>query len=474
MSLNSFFGLSARRPLFGSDQAVAGRVSQRLGSARAQVSRAICASALALLASAASPIPALAAATADAPRLAGHELRFDAAGNLLPWIDWNTALDREMRFYETAPLDHGYPVFVTTTFLDGNWKPTERDDTIPATQNAAGILSYLKFYALRGKHNPRTLAIARAMGDYLIEQDLTPASGPYPRFPHSTGRRQHFPQPADSGSQNDRPYEIQPDKGALAGYALLRLYDATGEKKYLDMSRHIADVLAKNQIDGDATHSPWPFRVDTRNGEARGPVSGNLVFALRLYDELVARGDIQFKPKRDALWRWIKQTQIPSAAGNGALFAQFFEDHDNPANRTAWAPLSLARYLLEKRSALDPDWRADAKTLIDFVRRDMTHVEFGVRVCHEQDEDHDAWGGVNSTYGAVLAMYAKATGSSELAREARAALNFAAYAIDEQGRARDLPTHAELGGWQEDAHTDVIHNFVDAIEAYPDWAASMR
>jgi hypothetical protein len=32
-------------------------------------------------------------------------------------------------------------------------------------------------------------------------------------------------------------------------------------------------------------------------------------------------------------------------------------------------------------------------------------------------------------------------------------------------------TNPSPGGWQEDAHTDVIHNFVDAIVAYPDWAA---
>ena len=26
-----------------------------------------------------------------------------------------------------------------------------------------------------------------------------------------------------------------------------------------------------------------------------------------------------------------------------------------------------------------------------------------------------------------------------------------------------------IGGWQEDAHTDVVHNFVDAMDAYPAW-----
>jgi len=198
-------------------------------------------------------------------------------------------------------------------------------------------------------------------------------------------------------------------------------------------------------------------------------VSGDLVYILRLYDELLAHGYREFSSPRAKLWGWIKRVQIPSAGGDGKLFAQFFEDHDNPANRTAWAPLNLARYLIEKREALDPGWRDDAGLLIRFVRANFTHVEFGVTVCHEQDEDHDAWGGVNSTYGAVLAMYAKATDNAALASEAREALNFTEYSIDEQGRPRDLAKNPSPGGWQEDAHTDVIHNFVDALNAFPEW-----
>jgi hypothetical protein len=100
----------------------------------------------------------------------------------------------------------------------------------------------------------------------------------------------------------------------------------------------------------------------------------------------------------------------------------------------------------------------------------FTHREFGIVVCHEQDEDKQAWGGVVSTYGAVLAAYAKAVGAADLASEARQALNFAMYCIDAEGRPRDLFSNPEPGGWQEDAHTDVIHNFVDAIEAFPEWA----
>jgi hypothetical protein len=415
--------------------------------------------------SASSPLP---------PTLAGHPVSVDAAGHLLPWTSWTQALDREMNFYQQCPFDHGYPRFVHATFLDSDWNPfPDRTDTIPATQNGMGILSYLKFYELRGR-DPRFLNTACRMGDYLSNETLTPSTGKYPAFTRSTGKREQFPLPEDSGSQGDRPYEIEPDKGGIAGYALMLLFEASGVSGYLAQGLQNARVLAANQKDGDEFHSPWPFRADFRSGEGRGPVSGNMTYVLRLYDALLARGYVEFSAPRESLWKWIKERQIPSAAAAGTLFAQFFEDHETPTNRSAWAPLNLARYLLEKRELLDPDWRADAGALIDFVRKNFTHVEVGVTVCHEQDEDGEAWGGINSTYGAVLAMYARATGSAELAQDARQALNFTLYAIDDQGRPRDLCKNDIPGGWQEDAHTDVIHNYVDALRAFPAWGETAQ
>jgi hypothetical protein len=40
------------------------------------------------------------------------------------------------------------------------------------------------------------------------------------------------------------------------------------------------------------------------------------------------------------------------------------------------------------------------------------------------------------------------------------------------GRPRDLHQSAAPGGWQEDAHTDVIHNYMDALRAFPEWGES--
>ena len=405
----------------------------------------------------------------SAPVIAGHLLAFDTGGHLLPWTSWRRALDLEMDYYRTCPLDHGYPRFASETFLDGAWTPSSaRDDIIPATQNGLGIISYLK-YAAWAKAD-WALDTAALLGEYLINETLTPAAGAYPSFTRSTGRRGRFPQSDDAGSQSDRPYEIEPDKGGIAGVALARLGKALGQERYFRQALANARSLVANQRSGDERHSPWPFRADHRNGAARGPVAGNMSYIMRLFDELIEQGYAEFEAPRAALWHWIVTFQIPSASAGGALFAQFFEDHDTPTNRSAWAPLNLARYLMERAGALDADWLKHAGRLIDFTRDNFTHQEFGVRVCHEQDEDHQAWGGINSTYGAVLALYARATGDAQIALEAQDALNYTLHLIDDQGRPRDVAGNPSPGGWQEDAHTDVVHNVVDALVAFPEWA----
>src|SRR5580693_5686756 len=134
------------------------------------------------------------AAATPPPLFAGHAVRVDARGHLLPWTGWRAALDLEMNFYQQCPSDHGYPRFVLTTFLDGDWIPiADRTDTIPATQNGMGILSYLNFHEWRARHDAGILRTARAMGDYLVNETLTPASGHYPAFTRSTGKRDQFP-----------------------------------------------------------------------------------------------------------------------------------------------------------------------------------------------------------------------------------------------------------------------------------------
>jgi len=370
-------------------------------------------------------------------------------------------------------MDHGYPQFVTVTFMDGNYQPVKRrPDMIPAMQHAVGILSYLKYDAWtrrRGTPKPWALGFARAQGDYLCREALTPDQGVYAQFPRSTGKVGNFPQPEDAGCQADRPHEIEPDKGGLAAYALVELYAATNEPTYLKIALRTARTLVATMKVGDAAQSPWPFRADYRTGEGRGDVSANMSFILRLWDRLRDLGYSEFAEPAKVLWTWIKQYQIPSAAKDGKLWVQFHEDYDLAGNRNSWSASNLARYILEKREALDPDWKEDAGILVRFVGDNFMSIRFGVPVCGEQDDDKDPWGGSLTNYAAMLALYSKAVDSRAYRSLARQAFNFALYAIDNDGCPGQTALRKTRGGWQEDAHTDVIHNFMDAIATYPEW-----
>jgi len=399
--------------------------------------------------------------------IGNHPAVYDEKGMLLPWTGWQHAIELEMQWYLHCPVTHGYPNFIWMTFMEGNYQPDpKRNDFIPATQNGMGIISYLKYYKYTHRRNKKVLDWAKYMGDYLIKESNTPDEGKYPRFTRSTGISGKFPQPPDCGTQGDKPYEIQPDKGAIAGYALILLYNETHEKKYFEQALHNATVLVANMRKGDSTRSPWPFRADYRSGEGRGQVSGDMVYILKLFDLLSGSGNSQIDSAKKELWSWIVHYQIPDLSKDGMLWDQFFEDHDEPNDRTAWAPLNLARYLIEKKEKLDALWQEHAHDLIEFVIRNFTNIKQGVPVCGEQDHDKDPWGGILSTYGAVLAMYTRATGSNEYKSLAIQALNFSMYALNSDGcpceRAGFGPCR---GGWQEDAHTDKIHNYIDALIA---------
>ena len=417
-------------------------------------------------------VGSLLAISAGAQTLGNHSAVYDQRGNLMPWTSWHDALEREVNWYLKCPVTNGYPNFVVMTFMRDDYQPRlDRPDFIPATQNGMGIISYLKYHAWTGRTNPELITIAQAMGDYLVKEALTPDEGKYPRFPRSTGIRLKFPQPPDCGSQADQHYEIQPDKGGIAAYALVLLYKQTKDERYLNQALHTARVLVTNMVEGTDQKSPWPFRVDYRTGAGRGDVGSNQSYTHRLFNELADLGYREFRAPREKLWAWIKNFQIPNAAKDGRLWAQFFEDYDVTTNRNSWAAMNTVRYLCEEQDALEPDWQQDARILITFVNKNFTNIWSGVLVCGEQDVDTKPWGGAVSTYGAGLAMFARATGSDEFKGLAWQAMNYALYSIDSDG----CPSEAvwkgnRRGGWQEDAHTDKLHNFVDAMTAFPEWA----
>lgn len=412
-------------------------------------------------------------------RIGWHEAVYDnnqKEPKLVPWTTWDNALEREMNWYLNAPVnEHGYPAYVCFTFMDKYYQPF-RNDFIPATQNGMGIISYLKYWDYKGKTNSKVLEVAKKMGDYLIREANTANEGVYPNFTRSTGLITDFP--LKQSSQNDADYGknvIEPDKGGIAGFALLELYKVTKDKSYFDQAIHNARILAKNMRKGDALISPWPFRVDAVSGKYWGERSGDMVYILRLFDGLLEMGYSEFRNSREELWSWISNYQFKAPEDKDhSLWVQFFEDHSEEDNRNAWSPLNMARYLIEKKEKLDPLWKEHAELCIQFAVRNFGMERPGGVVCvGEQDYDKHAWGGINSTFGAVAAMFYAAGGGEQYREMAFRNLSWITYFIREDGIVCDQTGQWHVlreGGWQEDCHTDVIHNFMDALKAVPEWA----
>jgi hypothetical protein len=193
-------------------------------------------------------------------------------------------------------------------------------EIIPAMQNGMGILSYLKYYRLTNQTEPQYLATAKLMAEYLISEANTANVGPWANTTRSSGFNWQWPLTASS--QSDMWFGadcIEPDKVALAAYALFELFLTTGELEYYNQALHSAQVLVATQQPGNSTHAPWPFRVSAATGRAVDPTgarSGNMVFALRLFRALSTAGRPEFEGPAQALWEWISNYQLTADNSN--------------------------------------------------------------------------------------------------------------------------------------------------------------
>lgn len=225
--------------------------------------------------------------------------------------------------------------------------------------------------------------------------------------------------------------------------------------------------------EGTASIAPWAFRVNSIDGEEYGNKNGNMIFIVRLFDVLISEGYKEFIDARNTLWNWILNFQIPSKDDpNSSMWVGFFEDivEWEEVDRNSWCPLETARYLIEKKQSVDNNWMKNVEKLIHFSLNYFSGTRPGnVTVMGEQDKDHKPWGGACSKLAAIGSMFSCAGGSKYYDQIATSTLNWMTYFIDNDGcpaaKNDGISDSSSRGGWQEDAHTDKIHNWIDALNA---------
>ena len=360
------------------------------------------------------------------PRPITHTPVYGPHGILLPWTPWNVLVEREMNWYLKCPIEHGYPRFVYMTFMDGDYKPLRaRRSFIPCMQNGMGIISYLKYYAWTGESNPKMLEFARYMGDYLVKESLTPGHRQVSAL-HALHR--HAREVSSASGLRHAGRQAIRDRARQGRHRRLRARASLRADQGQEVLRSGSAERARpgRQHGHGDLHA---FALAVPRGLPYGRVSAarfpaNMSFNLRLFDKLIEHGYPEFREPRAKLWTWIKNYQIPNLKDGSALGAVLRGSRGAGQSQrlVASQPGTLPD---RKEGGARPRLAARCQGAHRLLDRQLSpSIRTGVPVCGEQTYDKDPWGGVLSTYGAVLAMYAAATGSHEYKALAYQALNY--------------------------------------------------
>lgn len=413
------------------------------------------------------------------PLLPWHPARRDADGKLLAWyhpeagLGYDHVLHLGWNFLER----NARSVYLRYAVFDGGSLRGVYWQHNPAFLNAAFVDSAIAWYPYSGDR--KAIAIVRRMLDYQLAHGTTPRSWSWAGVPFATS------------CAGDRTYGrclaglprrfyggTEPDKVGLLGHGYLLFYELTKKQRYLRAALAAADALAKHVRAGDATHSPWPFRVNARTGRVldHAEFGGAVVGPLELLDDLISLGlgnTAAYRRAQNLAWTWLEENQLETDRWSG-----FYEDVPyNPASRNQAVPTLTALYLLGD-PVRDPLWERHVSTLLDYVRVHFGRGPFaGAWAIDEQ------WApgkpgccspvGLGSTTSrwavANAALYAH-TGDAGAHELALRSLNYATYFTDSRGRVSCCGRRQQNTYWFSDGYADYLRSFSWAMALLPELA----
>jgi hypothetical protein len=430
-----------------------------------------------------SPFPV--SSVVNAPTIAGHPVQLDGQGKLLPWpmpsdigysysshvlTQWTILWDQ----YNRQRLPYYYCCF---DFDRATFELAPDPHWVNSTGYLRAMLQGFieRLYPYTG--DTRTLTFLEDFVDYELENGLTPEGYAWSQVPYASanpGAKRY-----SGWSQLGEDY-IEPHVVGEDGYGYLRLYEMTGNTKYLRAAIRCADALVKNYKPGDENNSPWPVRLYARDGKAdggpMGPYSANVIEPIMLFDELIRlqQGDIAgYTRVRAAAWDWFQKYPLVNNVWVG-----YFEDvSPSMGNMNQVIPLEFARYVL-LHPEKDPQWREHARSLIEWVKTTPKwpkYIVHSATVTTEQgngtnfccNEPNQCCDSHTSRLAAVEALYFAKTGDEAYREAAFRSYNWVTYF---QGLSRGAHAPFSTQWWFTDQFADGPRRLMDAFWAVPEWA----
>src|SRR5262249_8777308 len=160
-------------------------------------------------------------------------------------------------------------------------------------------------------------------------------------------------------------------------------------------------VLASHVRTGNASQSPWPFRVYAQTNSIREQYSAHVIAPIKLFDELIRLniGNVAaYQSARQTAWTWLMTYPIQNN-----VWANYFEDvaiRSSPDNLNQLVAGETARYLMQ-HPASDPNWESHVRGIIGWIEGRFSAPQFGANSIKEQDAFAFAMGSHTSRYASV-------------------------------------------------------------------------
>lgn len=435
--------------------------------------------------------------------IAYHHVRVDSGNRLLAAFDapspyahvsalaWS-ALDR------VPVLDNGQRTYVTHALFSADpgreLFPPIGDDYPhhPGGLTAMMVDSALAIYTYVG--DPKVLEPARLLLEFMLANGRSSADDDWASVPFACSNAHELSAHGATACGPNEPVYcgfadgdgiLEPDKVAELGVGFLRWYEHTREQRWLDAALDAARALAKHVRTGDATHSPWPFRVDAKTGtNVLEEYTAHVIPAISLFDELSRIGAAEpgFAAARATAWSWM--FEHPYKNGGWSAYFEDIRFQANPwVNPTQYISLETARWLLQHPEA-DPDAVAHAKHLVQWTTEIATTdglteggvayqgVQYGAETVSEQTGYPHKMGSHTARFASVLALLYEKTGDPSFRERAFRSFNWATYLSSDTGIVSDLARAIPPGeaGWWSDGYGDYVRHFLAGLGAVPAWS----
>ncbi|MBS1850679.1 MAG: hypothetical protein JST79_07180 [Acidobacteria bacterium] len=419
----------------------------------------------------------LGSAPVFADTLNGHTVVLDGSNKIIPWtpdptqgydtvitLAWNYLLN------DVPVACSGKPAYYCYSYLDPDTQQPQDWPFNPAGMYAMLTESALKYYQYSG--NRDVVTVAENVATWHLQHGMTLASDSWASVPYAEGDAGSLTyQGAAVGNTSglgDGQGYLEPDKIGELGYAWLTLYQFDGNTAYRDAAIQCANVLAAKIRAGDATHSPWPFRVNAKTGAVREEYTADAINPIRLFDLLIKLNlgnTANYQTARNTAWTWLKTYPLQNN-----VWANYFEDNTiqpDLNDTTQYTALMTARYLME-RSDLDASWQSHVQGILNWVLDNYATQSYGANTIEEQAIFAYPMGSHTSRYASVNAMLYELTGNTTAQQEAIRSFNWATYMARSSGVVIDGPDVNHQ--WFTDGYADYVRHFLTGMGAMPTFA----